>query len=71
MIPATATAVVAEWSKSSHSNSSQGNCVEVALNLPTHTPIRDSKDPQGPSLAVPTPSFAAFLTALRADTLLP
>ena len=38
----------AEWHKSSHS-SQDGNCVEVARNLPELVAIRDSKQPNGRS----------------------
>ena len=38
----------AEWHKSSHS-SQDGNCVEVARNLPGLIAVRDSKAPEGPS----------------------
>ncbi|GAA1959724.1 DUF397 domain-containing protein [Kitasatospora viridis] len=69
MIHAAPVPDVVQWRKSSHSNTQNGNCVEVATNLPALTPVRDSKDPHGPSLAFPTPSFTTFLTALRADTL--
>ncbi|PYC87897.1 DUF397 domain-containing protein [Streptomyces tateyamensis] len=54
----------AHWRKSTHSTNG-GQCVEIADNLAGLTPVRDSKDPDGPSLAFPGPSFAAFLTALR------
>ena len=37
----------AVWRKSSRSNGSGGNCVEVASNLPGIVAVRDSKDPQG------------------------
>ncbi|WP_425470127.1 DUF397 domain-containing protein [Streptomyces tateyamensis] len=57
------------WLKSSRSNATGGNCVEVAVNIPHHTPVRDSKDPHGPALTFPAPAFTAFLTALRTDTL--
>ncbi|TQF02993.1 DUF397 domain-containing protein [Kitasatospora acidiphila] len=57
------------WRKSSYSNGTGGNCVEVATNHPTHTPIRDSKDPHGPALTFPAPALTAFLTALRTSTL--
>jgi hypothetical protein len=40
---------LAEWRKSSHSGGT-GNCVEVAGNLPGITAVRDSKDPDGPTL---------------------
>ncbi|MFJ4793905.1 DUF397 domain-containing protein [Kitasatospora purpeofusca] len=56
-----------EWFKSSYS-SNGGNCVEVAANLATSAgivPIRDSKDPEGPSLVFPAAEFSAFLSAVR------
>jgi hypothetical protein len=42
----------AEWRKSSFSGGSGGNCVEVATNLPGVIAVRDSKDPDGPALAL-------------------
>jgi hypothetical protein len=59
---------VPSWRKSSYSNGTGGNCVEVGAH-PTHTPVRDSKDPDGPALTFPAPAFAAFLTALRTNSL--
>ncbi|MFJ4095127.1 DUF397 domain-containing protein [Kitasatospora sp. NPDC089913] len=56
-----------EWFKSSYS-SNGGNCVEVAANLATSAgivPIRDSKDPEGPSLVFPAAEFSSFLSAVR------
>ena len=50
------------WRTSSYSVGS-GNCVEVAP-APDRVLVRDSKDPDGPILAVPTPAWRAFLTTL-------
>ncbi|GAA2263769.1 hypothetical protein GCM10010232_64610 [Streptomyces amakusaensis] len=49
------------WFKSSYSNATGGNCVEVAV-LTSGIAIRDSKNKQGPALAVPAASWQAFLT---------
>jgi hypothetical protein len=54
----------AEWHKSSHS-SQDGNCVEVAANLPGVVAIRDSKDPGGPALVVTREQWRRFVAALR------
>ncbi|MFB6891676.1 DUF397 domain-containing protein [Kitasatospora sp. NPDC056327] len=55
----------AAWRKSSYS-AQDGQCVEVATGLPGIVPVRDSKDPQGPTLVLPADAFASFLTSLRA-----
>ncbi|MDH6118079.1 DUF397 domain-containing protein [Kitasatospora sp. GAS204B] len=65
MGPAAPGLSAAVWRKSSHSNSSQNNCIEVADGFPGVTPVRDSKDPAGPALVFPAPSFAAFITGVR------
>ena len=52
----------AEWRKSSYS-SQDGNCVEVARNLPGLVAIRDSKAPDGAKLTVPREAWRAFLMA--------
>ncbi|MDH6215234.1 DUF397 domain-containing protein [Streptomyces pseudovenezuelae] len=56
------------WFKSSYSNDSGGNCVEVANLIPTHAGIalRDSKIPDGPTLTLPPDVFTAFVTHVRA-----
>lgn len=55
------------WFKSSYS-ADGGQCVEVAHNLvPTLglVPLRDSKVPSGPSLAVSAAAFAVFIEAVK------
>ena len=42
----------AQWHKSSYSGQ-DGNCVEVARNLPALVAVRDSKAPDGPNLWSP------------------
>ncbi|MEU6228367.1 DUF397 domain-containing protein [Streptomyces sp. NPDC047042] len=57
----------ATWQKSTYSNDSGGNCVEVAHPAPTpaHIALRDSKHPQGPALLLPRQAFTALLDHLR------
>ncbi|WP_225801063.1 DUF397 domain-containing protein [Streptomyces sp. NK15101] len=54
------------WRKSSYSNTSGGDCVEVADNLPGLVPVRDSKRPDGPVLVVPVAAWAPFVEAVKA-----
>ncbi|MGW1806248.1 DUF397 domain-containing protein [Streptomyces sp. NPDC002078] len=50
------------WFKSSYSSSSEpGDCLEVAP-TPTTIHIRDSKNAEGPQLAVTPTTWAAFVT---------
>ncbi|MFI1070181.1 DUF397 domain-containing protein [Streptomyces puniciscabiei] len=53
------------WRKSSYSNESGGNCVEVAPNIPTLVPVRDSKVPGGPVLLLPPTAWTPFIAALK------
>ncbi|MGH3430847.1 MAG: DUF397 domain-containing protein [Pseudonocardiaceae bacterium] len=48
------------WHTSSYSGNG-GNCVQVAP-TPGRVLVRDSKDPDGPTLAVPTTTWQALLT---------
>lgn len=53
------------WRKSSHSGTSgQSDCVEVA-NLAGNVAVRDSKDPDGPRLAIRRDGFAALVAQLK------
>jgi hypothetical protein len=52
------------WVKSSYSDNG-GNCVEVAPDLATVMPVRDSKDPDGPALVFPADAWAHFVTTVK------
>ncbi len=54
----------AAWRKSSYS-SNNGNCVEVARNLPGAVAVRDSKDPDGPALVFTAEAWRAFVASAR------
>ena len=58
-----ATCVEVGWHTSSYSTN-EGSCVEVAP-APDRVLVRDSKDPDGPALTVPTPAWRTFLTPWR------
>ncbi|MFF6997566.1 DUF397 domain-containing protein [Streptomyces sp. NPDC008313] len=49
------------WTKSSYSTGN-GACVEVRSPLAADLAVRDSKVPQGPTLAFPADSWNAFVT---------
>ncbi|MGI5351838.1 DUF397 domain-containing protein [Streptomyces sp. CA-250714] len=56
------------WFKSSYSNNG-GACVEVATNFAASNgtvPLRDSKNPAGPVLNLPTTAFATFVASVKA-----
>jgi hypothetical protein len=52
------------WHKSTRSNNG-GACVEVATNLPGAVAVRDSKDREGPKLAVSNRSWSAFIQGIK------
>ncbi|WFE34942.1 DUF397 domain-containing protein [Micromonospora sp. WMMD975] len=56
----------ATWRKSTRSGA-QGNCVEIADNLPGVVAVRDSKDQQGPALTFTPEAWSAFLTVAGAQ----
>ncbi|MBP2061141.1 hypothetical protein J2Z30_002149 [Streptomyces iranensis] len=49
------------WFKSSYSDNTGGECIEVAT-TPTTVHIRDSKNPDGPHLRIPATAWTDFLT---------
>ncbi|WP_344331180.1 DUF397 domain-containing protein, partial [Kitasatospora putterlickiae] len=52
------------WRKSTYSNG-QGDCIEVAGDLTGIVPVRDSKDPHGPTLTFTATAWQSFLTAIH------
>ncbi|MFJ8854609.1 DUF397 domain-containing protein [Streptomyces sp. NPDC102437] len=58
------------WRKSSHSGNEGGSCVEVLDNHPSGIPIRDSKNPHGPALVIPTAGWSAFVTSVKGGAFL-
>lgn len=56
------------WVKSSYSDASGGQCIEMALGISGLVPVRDSKNPDGPTLVFPAADWSTFVAALkRAD----
>jgi hypothetical protein len=57
----------ATWHKSSYSDGSGGNCLEVTYDFPTLVPVRDSKNPLGPKLVFRSETWSAFVENLKHD----
>ena len=53
----------AVWHKSSYSGQ-DGNCVEVARNLPGLVAVRDSNEPDGAKLVVSRETWQAFIRSV-------
>jgi len=51
----------ARWRTSSYSNAEGGECVQVAGGFPDVVPVRDSKNPEGPVIAVSGGAWRAFV----------
>lgn len=55
----------AAWRKSSRSNTTGGECVEVADNLPGRVLVRDSKDRDGGILSFEPAAWRAFVALAK------
>ncbi|MFC8084471.1 DUF397 domain-containing protein [Streptomyces sp. NPDC057340] len=55
----------ATWRKSSYSAGDGGDCLEVATGIPTDVPVRDSKNPGGPTLRFRAAAWAVFVDGVR------
>jgi hypothetical protein len=53
------------WRKSSRSNNTGGNCLEIASNLPGRVLVRDSKDLAGPVLMFGPAAWRSFVVGVR------
>ncbi|MEW1693748.1 DUF397 domain-containing protein [Streptomyces sp. NPDC091265] len=51
--------VAYDWQKSSYSGSEGGACVEIAAH-PAAVHVRDSKNPEGPTLTLAPTTWSAF-----------
>ena len=54
----------AVWRKSSYSNQNGGNCLEMADGS-RRVAVRDSKNPDGAALLVPSGAWRAFVRRVR------
>ncbi|MFJ7902888.1 DUF397 domain-containing protein [Streptomyces sp. NPDC096198] len=52
------------WTKSSYSTGN-GACVEVKSPIAAALAVRDSKVPEGPTLAFPAGAWNAFVTSIK------
>jgi hypothetical protein len=58
--------MIYSWQKSSYSGNGGGSCVEVGRNRPATVAVRDSKDPNGPVLAIAPGTWRSFLADVKA-----
>lgn len=63
-IPEGAAAADLGWRKSSFSGA-QSNCVEIAVGVTGIVPVRDSKDPDGPTLLFRADAWSSFLAGVK------
>ncbi|WP_405004143.1 DUF397 domain-containing protein [Kitasatospora purpeofusca] len=58
----------AHWRKSTYSDG-DGDCIEVPESLTDMVPVRDSKDPHGPTLTFTATAWTSFITAIHTGEL--
>lgn len=68
MRPHTIDLSAAAWRKSSYSNQDGGACVEIADGHVGVVPVRDSKNPTGPTLLIPAAGWTAFVQNAKDTT---
>lgn len=56
---------LSSWRKSSYSNGQGAECVEIADGFPGIIPVRDSKNPTGPALVIPSGGWSSFVAAVK------
>ncbi|MFF3172542.1 DUF397 domain-containing protein [Streptomyces sp. NPDC057900] len=56
---------MATWRKSTYSDGSGGNCLEVLDGVPEAVPVRDSKVSDGPVLMFRVAAWQSFVDDLR------
>ncbi|MCX4989323.1 MULTISPECIES: DUF397 domain-containing protein [unclassified Streptomyces] len=61
--PGSEASIAPEWIRSSYSTDEGPDCVEVAAH-PDRILVRDSKNPDGPHLALAPTAWAAFLPSV-------
>ncbi|MET7904821.1 DUF397 domain-containing protein [Streptomyces sp. NPDC005355] len=54
-----------KWRKSSYSNSTGGDCIEVSDDFAAVVPVRDSKNPHGPVITFAADAWTSFVTAVK------
>ncbi|WP_405750757.1 DUF397 domain-containing protein [Streptomyces sp. NBC_00012] len=57
----------ATWRKSTYSDGSGGDCLEVADGHPGIVPVRDSKVAEGPTLVFRAAAWTSFVSDLKND----
>ncbi|UZJ30553.1 DUF397 domain-containing protein [Streptomyces endophytica] len=55
------------WRKSSYCDGGDDNCIEVADGIPNAVPVRDSKNPDGPTLCIPVAAWSSFIAGVKGD----
>ncbi|WP_405985414.1 DUF397 domain-containing protein [Streptomyces sp. NBC_00872] len=56
------------WRKSSYSSGNNDNCLEVADGYAS-IPVRDSKNPTGPTLLFQPTNWSSFIESVKAESL--